>query len=104
MPNALWICNESERIADVRAVLNCYRAAFSKARNVLSNLLARYLARSCPRCNGYVGITIREPRRNVPLQTVNGRCSRYSYRMAWIVIRGKRAERDKICNASRTGA
>ena len=25
MPNALWILNESERIVDVRAVLNCYR-------------------------------------------------------------------------------
>jgi hypothetical protein len=23
--------------------------------------MARYLARACPRCNGYVGIVIREP-------------------------------------------
>ena len=28
MPNALWILNESERIADVRAILNCYRDFF----------------------------------------------------------------------------
>jgi hypothetical protein len=50
--------------------------------------MARYLARACPRCNGYVGITIREPGRNVPLQAVNGRSSPCPYRIAWIVIRG----------------
>ncbi len=51
-------------------------------------MMARYLARACPRCNGYVGIILREPGRNTPLQAVNGRCLRCSYRMAWIVIRG----------------
>ena len=51
--------------------------------------MARYLARACPRRNGYVGIVIREPGRNVPIQAVNGRCSRCTYRIAWIVIRGK---------------
>ena len=50
--------------------------------------MARYLARSCPRCNGYLGIVLREPGRNVPLQAVNGHCLRCDYRMAWIVIRG----------------
>ena len=34
--------------------------------------MAKYLARSCPRCNGYLGIVLREPGRNVPLQAVNG--------------------------------
>jgi len=43
--------------------------------------MARYLARACPRCNGYVGIVIREPGRNVPLQAVNGRCGRFP--IAW---------------------
>ena len=42
-------------------------------------LMARYLARACPRCNGYLGIVIREPGRNVPLQAVNGRCTRASF-------------------------
>lgn len=51
--------------------------------------MARYLARAHPRCNGYVGIVIREPGRNVPLQDVNGRCSGCAYHMAGIVIRGK---------------
>ena len=51
--------------------------------------MAKYLARSCPRCNGYLGIVLREPGRNVPLQAVNGHCLRCDYRMAWIVIRGR---------------
>jgi C4-type Zn-finger protein len=55
--------------------------------------MARYLARACPRCNGYVGITMREPGRNVPLQAVNGHCSRCQYRLAWIVIGGKGSSR-----------
>ena len=52
--------------------------------------MARFLARECPRRKGYVGIIVREPGRNVPLQAVNGHCLRCSYRMAWIVIRGRR--------------
>lgn len=51
--------------------------------------MARYLARACLRCDGYVGIVIREPERNLTLQAVNGRCTRCSYRMARSVIRGK---------------
>jgi hypothetical protein len=54
--------------------------------------MPRYLAKACPRCDGYVGITIREPGRNVRLQAVNGRCTQCSYRMAWFMIRGRRAE------------
>lgn len=50
--------------------------------------MVRYLYRSCPRCNEYVGIIVREPGRNTPLQTVNGHYVRCGYRLAWIVIRG----------------
>jgi len=50
--------------------------------------MARYLARSCPRRNGYLGIVLREPGRNVPLQAVNGHCLGCGYRMSWIVVRG----------------
>jgi hypothetical protein len=52
--------------------------------------MAKYLYRSCPRCNGYVGIVMRQPERDMPLQAVNGRCVRCRYRFAWIVIRGGR--------------
>lgn len=51
--------------------------------------MVRYLYRSCPRCNGYLGIVLREPGRNVPLQAVNGHCLGCGYRMSWIVIQGK---------------
>ena len=30
MPNALWILNESENIADVRAILNGYREFYKR--------------------------------------------------------------------------
>ena len=55
--------------------------------------MAKYLYRSCPRCNGYVGIVMRQPERDMPLQAVNGRCVRCRYRFAWIVIRGGRSSR-----------
>ena len=51
--------------------------------------MARYLARSCPRCNGYLGIVLRESGRTVPLQAVNGHCLACGYRMSWIVIQSK---------------
>jgi len=51
--------------------------------------MARYLCRDCPRCDGYLGIVLREPGRNTPLQAVNGHCLQCGYRLAWIVIRGK---------------
>jgi hypothetical protein len=38
----------------------------------------------------------------VPLQAVNGRCTRCSYRMAWIVIGGKPALTYNIRKASHT--
>ena len=52
--------------------------------------MIRYLHRSCPRCNGYVGIIVREPGRNTSLQAVDGSCLRCGFRMAWIVIRGRK--------------
>jgi hypothetical protein len=52
--------------------------------------MANYLCRSCPRCNGYVGIVLGEPdatRHSGPSMVIawGG-----GYRLAWIVIRGKR--------------
>jgi len=42
--------------------------------------MAKYLSRNCPRCNGYVGIVLREPGRNTSLQSVNGQCLGCGYR------------------------
>ncbi len=52
--------------------------------------MARYFARSCPRCGGYVGITMRESPWKAPVQAVNGRCVGCSYRMAWLVLKGNK--------------
>jgi hypothetical protein len=52
--------------------------------------MTKYLARACPRCGGYVDVMVRKPERDIPLQAVNGRCLKCSYRMAWIVISGGR--------------
>jgi hypothetical protein len=35
--------------------------------------MAKYLTRPCPRCNGYLGIVLREAGGNTPLQASNGR-------------------------------
>jgi hypothetical protein len=51
--------------------------------------MAKYLARPCPRCNGYLGIVLREPRRNTGLRAICGHCFRCHHRLAWTLIRGK---------------
>ena len=57
--------------------------------------MATYLARPCPRCNGYLGIVLREPGSNMPVRAVNGHCIKCGYRLAWIVIKGKQTARQQ---------
>lgn len=57
--------------------------------------MARYLARACPKCNGYVGIVLREPGHTSRLRAINGHCFKCGYRLAWILVRGKPASRDR---------
>jgi hypothetical protein len=59
-----------------------------RAHHKLMLPMAKYSARSCPRCDGYLGTALREPERNTRRQAVNGHCVRWSCRMAWIVIEG----------------
>jgi hypothetical protein len=81
MRNALADTLRSERhkVATVKRLLR-------KPARLKSKGMAKYLHRSCPRCNSYVGIVLGEPGRNTPLQAVNGKCLACSYRLAWIVI------------------
>jgi hypothetical protein len=53
--------------------------------------MAKYLCRSCPECNGCLGIVVPEPKVKPPLQAINGRCLKCGYRLAWLMIRGKRS-------------
>jgi hypothetical protein len=77
------------------------RGAQASARNTLRQNaegvppMDRYLTRGCPRCNGHVGIILREPGQNTQLQAVNDHCVRCGSRFAWILIRGKRSLRSR---------
>src|SRR5678816_2811971 len=51
--------------------------------------MAKYLQRSCPRCNGYLGIVVPERKAKVSVQAINGRCVKCGYRLAWIVVQKK---------------
>jgi hypothetical protein len=38
-----------------------------------TELIAKYLQRCCPRCNGYLGIVIPKRKAKLPVQAINGR-------------------------------
>jgi C4-type Zn-finger protein len=61
--------------------------------------MAKYFARSCPRCNGYVEIVMREPDRYMVRKAVNGHCVRCAYRLAWILIRGGRKPVNRLAES-----
>jgi hypothetical protein len=42
--------------------------------------MAKYLHRDCPKCNGYLGTVVPEPKAKMPMQAINGRCLKYDYR------------------------
>jgi hypothetical protein len=51
--------------------------------------MRKYLARPCPRCNGYLGIVLREPQRNRGVRSICGHCFKCHHRLAWTLIIGK---------------
>jgi hypothetical protein len=54
--------------------------------------MARYLAYTCPRCKGYLGVVIPEGKRNRPVKAINGLCAQCGYRLAWLMVLGKQIE------------
>jgi len=44
-------------------------------------VVAKYLQRSCPKCNGYLGIVVPEWKAKMPVPAINGRCVRCGYRL-----------------------
>jgi hypothetical protein len=48
--------------------------------------VAKYLQRSCSKCDGYLGIIVPEQKAKTPVQAINGRCLKFGYRLAWILI------------------
>ena len=51
--------------------------------------MAKYPQRSCPKCNGHLGIVVPERKAELPVQPINGRCLKCGYRLAWVLVRGK---------------
>jgi hypothetical protein len=49
--------------------------------------MAKYLQRSCPKCNGYLGIVVPERKTKTPVQAINGRCLKWvtALRGLWFV-------------------
>jgi C4-type Zn-finger protein len=54
-----------------------------------TELNGQVLQRSCPKCNGYLGIVVPERKVKMPVQAINGRCLKCGYRLAWVLVRGK---------------
>jgi len=47
--------------------------------------MAVYLARNCPRCGNYWGVTIAKPDSR-GFQPIHGRCATCGYEIAWTII------------------
>jgi hypothetical protein len=58
--------------------------------------MTRQLARSCPRCGGFMIVKVIEAEHHTVHQVVNGRCVRCQDRLTWLVIRGNRRSRRRI--------
>jgi hypothetical protein len=48
--------------------------------------MAKYLQRSCPKCDGYLGIVV--PERKMPMQAINRWSFEMCLRLAWFVVLG----------------
>jgi len=48
--------------------------------------MAKYLARSCPKCRGYLGIVIAEAD-NDNVKPISAYCTTCGYEIAWALIR-----------------
>jgi hypothetical protein len=64
--------------------------------------MAPLLRQILPALRSYVGITMRAPQKNAPVQAVNGRCVGYRYWLAWIVVKGNKLQclRTPMCGAA----
>ena len=53
--------------------------------------MAKYLYRSCPKCNDYLGVVVPEPTEPVTVVPIDARCLRCSFKLAWKVISGRKS-------------
>ncbi len=50
--------------------------------------MARYLYRTCPKCKDYLGVVVPEPPEPVTEVSIDARCLRCGFKLAWRVIMG----------------
>jgi hypothetical protein len=53
--------------------------------------------RSSPKCNDYLGIVVPEQKVKIAVKAINGRCLKCGYRLAWVLVSGKRFNSLEIC-------
>ena len=53
--------------------------------------MSKDVVRSCPKCKGDLAIVLPDRQRRARISAINGRCVNCGYRLAWILIQGKRA-------------
>jgi C4-type Zn-finger protein len=49
--------------------------------------MAKYLARTCPVCKGYLGVIIQPDEAENSVQAIDAHCLNCGYRIAWKLIR-----------------
>jgi len=54
-------------------------------------LMAKYLYRTCPKCNDYLGVVVPEPPEPVHEVLIDARCLRCGFKLAWKVITGRKS-------------
>ena len=53
--------------------------------------MAKYLYRSCPKCNDYLGVIVPELTEPVTVIPIHARCLRCGFKLAWKVISGRKS-------------
>jgi len=53
--------------------------------------MAKYLYRTCPKCNDYLGVVVPEPPEPVTEGPIDARCLRCGFKLDWKVVLGKRS-------------
>ena len=55
-----------------------------------ARIMAKYLARICPKCGGYLGVVIPEPKEPTREIPVDAKCLRCGFDLLWKIVTGNR--------------
>ncbi len=54
------------------------------------SLMAKYLHRTCPKCNDYLGVVVPEPPEPVKEVTIDAHCAVCGFKLDWKVVLGRK--------------